>query len=157
MKAKPTGPRSTGEVVGKQVVLVSHNKLAEGMTGTVEMIFGKVDGLSHFCLTPDGNVVELGQKVRELALAHADEQTVVVADLMGGSVCNQCMQELYDLDNVKIVAGMSLPLVLGIVSVDGELSDADLAQAVDEARQVTTVVELPHPEESVATGEDDFF
>ena len=143
--------------MGKQVVLVSHNKLAEGMAGTVEMIFGKVDGLSYFCLTPDGNVAELGKKVRELALSHADEQTIVVADLMGGSVCNQCMQELYDLDNVKIVAGMSLPLLLGIVSMDGALSDADLAQAVEDARQVTKIVELPHPEESVATGEDDFF
>lgn len=142
--------------MSKQVVLVSHNRLAEGMAGTVEMIFGKVEGLSHFCLTPDGNVVELGEKVRELVLAHPDEQTVIIADLMGGSVCNQCLMNLHDLPNVKIVAGMSLPLVLGVVSVDGELTDADLAQAVEEARAVTQVVEVPRADE-VASGEDDFF
>lgn len=143
--------------MGKQVVLVSHSRLAEGMAGTVEMIFGKVGGLTYFCLTPDGSVVELAQQVRELALSRADEQTIVVADLMGGSVCNQCMQELYDLDQVKIVAGMSLPLVLGIVSVDGELTDTELAQAVEDARAATTIVEPPRQNETVSSGEDDFF
>ena len=137
--------------MGKQVVLVSHSRLAEGMAGTVEMIFGKVGGLTYFC------VVELAQQVRELVLSHADEQTIVVADLMGGSVCNQCMQELYDLDQVKIVAGMSLPLVLGIVSVDGELTDTELAQAVEDARAATTIVEPPRQNETVSSGEDDFF
>lgn len=138
----------------KRVVLVSHNRLAEGMAGTVKMIFG-ADVDAH-CLTPDGSVVELGQAVREGVLAHPDEQTVVVADILGGSVCNQCLQDLYGMDNVKIVAGMSLPLVIGLLSVDGALTDADIEQAIEDARATTQLVTLEVADDP-ADAEDDFF
>lgn len=138
----------------KRVVLVSHNRLAEGMAGTVKMIFG-ADVEAH-CLTPDGSVVELGQAVRDGVLAHPGEQTVVVADILGGSVCNQCLQDLYGMDNVKIVAGMSLPLVIGLLSVDGALTDADIEQAIADACATTRLVELEGVED-VTSGEDDFF
>lgn len=138
----------------KRVVLVSHNRLAEGMAGTVKMIFG-ADVDAH-CLTPDGSVVELGKAVREGVLAHPDEQTVVVADILGGSVCNQCLQDLYGMDNVKIVAGMSLPLVIGLLSVDGALTDADIEQAIEDARATTQLVTLEVADDP-ADAEDDFF
>lgn len=138
----------------KRVVLVSHNRLAEGMAGTVKMIFG-ADVEAH-CLAPDGSVAELGRAVREGVLAHPDEQTVVVADILGGSVCNQCLQDLYGMDNVRVVAGMSLPLVIGLLSVDGAVSDADIEQAVEDARATTRLVTLDVPE-GAPEGEDDFF
>ena len=138
----------------KRVVLVSHNRLAEGMAGTVKMIFG-ADVDAH-CLTPDGSVAELGEAVREGVLAHPDEQTVVVADILGGSVCNQCLQDLYGMDNVKIVAGMSLPLVIGLLSVDGALTDGDIEQAIEDARATTQLVTLEVADDP-ADAEDDFF
>lgn len=138
----------------KRVVLVSHNRLAEGMAGTVKMIFG-ADVEPH-CLMPDGSVAELGRLVREGVLAHPDEQTVVVADILGGSVCNQCLQDLYGMDNVKIVAGMSLPLVIGLLSVDGAVSDDDIRGVIEEACATTTIVELTGVED-VTDGGDDFF
>lgn len=138
----------------KRVVLVSHNRLAEGMAGTVKMIFG-ADVEAH-CLAPDGSVAELGRAVREGVLSHPDEQTVVVADILGGSVCNQCLQELYGMDNVKIVAGMNLPLVIGLLSVDGALADSDIEQAIADACDTTKLVKLEGVED-VADGENDFF
>lgn len=143
-----------GNSMDKRVVLVSHNRLAEGMAGTVKMIFG-ADVEVH-CLTPDGSVVELGRAVREGALAHPDAQTVVVADILGGSVCNQCLQDLYGMDNVKVVAGMSLPLVIGLLSIDGALSDADIEQAIEDARATTQLVTLEMADDP-ANAEDDFF
>lgn len=138
----------------KRVVLVSHNKLAEGMAGTVEMIFG-ADVESH-CLAPDGSVAELGREIRESVLAHPDEQTIVIADILGGSVCNQCLQELHGLDNVRIVAGMSLPLVIGLLSVEGAVSDDEIRRVIDEATSTTRLVELGDVEDASA-GDEDFF
>lgn len=140
----------------KRVVLVSHNHLAEGMAGTVRMIFGEAKSLSFYCLEPTGSVIELGEAVREEALAHPDEQTVVIADILGGSVCNQCLQVLYDIPTTKILAGMSLPLVLGVLSADGALSDSDLVQVVEDARAVTQVALLEMPAADADDAEDFF-
>ena len=137
----------------KRVILVSHGRLAEGMAGSVSMIFG-ADVEAH-CVLPDGDVSELGNMVRASVLAHPDEQSVIVADILGGSVCNQCLQELYGMDNVKIVTGMSRPLVIGLLSVDGAVTDADIEQAVADATATTGLVSLEA--DDVADGEDDFF
>lgn len=130
----------------KRVVLVSHDGLAEGMLGAVHMICGEVEGLSALGLEPDGSVAELSQKVRAIAQENADQQVIIIADLMGGSPCNNCVISLADLPclpNVRILAGMSLPLVLSVISHDGRLSDDDLNQCLEEAKMVTKVVDIP--------------
>lgn len=142
--------------MGKRVFLVSHNHLAEGMAGTVNMIFGAAPELSTFCLEPDGSVAELGAAVRKEVEAHPEDQAIIIADILGGSVCNQCLVDLNGLPNVKVIAGMSLPLVLGILSCDGELSDEDIQAALEGARSTTKLVTLD-VSEGDSDGSDDFF
>ena len=138
----------------KRVVLVSHDDLAKGVFGAATMICGAVEGLSFFGLEPDGSVVELGEKVRQLALDVAPEQVIVIADLFGGSVCNQCLQVLSDVPNATVIAGLSLPLLLSVVSRDGELSSADIDEAIAEATCVTKRVSLEVTSEG---SDEDFF
>lgn len=141
--------------MGRKIVLVSHNGLAEGVLGAATMICGQNDELCAFGLAPDGSVAELGKKVRALAEAHAEDQVIVLADLLGGSVCNQCLEELAGLKNVKIVAGLSLPLLLAIAGRDGELSDEEIDGAVAEATGMTKRVELDL--DAAPDTEEDFF
>ncbi|MGN0070249.1 MAG: PTS sugar transporter subunit IIA [Atopobiaceae bacterium] len=141
--------------MGRKIVLVSHNGLAEGVLGAATMICGKSEERCAFGLAPDGSVAELGQKVRALALDNADDQVIVLADLLGGSVCNQCLEDLAGLKNVKIVAGLSLPLLLAIESRDGELTDEDIDEAVAEATGMTKRVEISL--DAAPDTEEDFF
>lgn len=141
--------------MGRRIVLESHNGLAEGVLGAATMICGEIEGLSAFGLAPDGSVAELGDQVRSIALEHPEDQLIVVADLLGGSVCNQCLQSLADCPNATIVAGLSLPLLLAIASRDGELTAADIDEAVAEATGMTKRVELEIDE--AQDSEEDFF
>lgn len=147
----------------KKVVLVSHDGLAKGMLGAVHMIFGDYEGLYALGLEPDGSVAELGQKVCDIAMEDPDQQVIVIADLMGGSPCNNCVISLADLPclpNVRIIAGMSLPLVISVISRDGKLTDEDLEECLDEAKTVTKIVEIPACKLNNKTEEDseeDFF
>lgn len=143
--------------MSRNVVLVSHGKLAEGVQSAVEMVFGKSEELSSLGLAPDGDVVELIAGLRAKVEAEPETQFVVLADIYGGSVCNQCLQPLSEFDNVKLVAGLSMGLALSILSLGGELSDDQLAQAVADAREGTKVVELIRADSPVDSGEDDFF
>ena len=143
--------------MSKKVVLVSHGKLSEGMASAVEMVFGKNEDLSYLGLTPDGNVVELIGGLREQVAANPGDQYIVVADIFGGSVCNQSLQQLSEFDNVRLVSGMNMGLVVSILAMPGELSDETLAQMVAESRDGVKLVELIKADAPVDSGEDDFF
>ena len=143
--------------MSKKVVLVSHGRLSEGMASAVEMVFGKNEDLSYLGLSPDGNVVELIGDLREQVAANPNDQYIVVADIFGGSVCNQSLQQLSEFDNVKLVAGMNMGLVVSILAMPGELSDEMLAQMVAESRDGVKVVELIKADVPVDSGADDFF
>lgn len=141
--------------MGRRIVLVSHDGMAKGVLGAANMICGESAELSAFGLEPDGSVAELGEQVRSIAVSHPEDQLIVVADLLGGSVCNQCLQSLADCPNTTIVAGLSLPLVLALATREGELSAEDIDEAVGEAVSMTKRVEIAS--DDPATGEDDFF
>ena len=140
-----------------KVVLVSHGKLSEGVADAVEMVFGKSEALSYLGLAPDGNVVELIGGLRERVASAPGDQFVVLADLFGGSVCNQCLEQLSGFDNVTLVSGLSMGLALSVLSNIGEPAPALVEQAVLEAREGTKVVELLSADALVDSGEDDFF
>ena len=131
-----------GDWMAKKIILVSHDGLAKGVLGAVNMICGKTPDMISLGLSPDGSVTELSQQVRNIVIRNSPHQVIIVADLLGGSVCNQCLQDLCDLSNVKIITGMSLPLVLAILSYDGEFSDADIDKVVKEATDATKRVEI---------------
>lgn len=141
--------------MGRRIVLVSHDGMAKGVLSAATMICGENAELSAFGLEPDGSVAELGEQVRSIAVSHPEDQLIVVADLLGGSVCNQCLQSLADCPNATIVAGLSLPLVLALATREGELGTEDIDEAVGEAVSMTKRVEIA-PDDP-ATGEDDFF
>lgn len=140
-----------------KVVLVSHGKLSEGVADAVEMVFGKSEALSYLGLAPDGNVVELIGGLRERVASAPGDQFVVLADLFGGSVCNQCLEQLSGFDNVTLVSGLSMGLALSVLSNIDEPVPALVEQAVLEAREGTKVVELLSADALVDSGEDDFF
>ena len=142
--------------MGKKVVLISHGKLAEGLEFSVGMIFGKSDRLSAYGLMPDGNYLDVVREVKAKVEAEPDTQFIVVADIFGGSVCNGCMQELLGEPNVKLLCGMSMPLVLGLLMGDSAMSDEEIENVVAEARNSTKLVEAPKAE-TVSDGADDFF
>ena len=140
-----------------KVVLVSHGKLSEGVADAVEMVFGKSEALSYLGLAPNGNVVELIGGLRERVASAPGDQFVVLADLFGGSVCNQCLEQLSGFDNVTLVSGLSMGLALSVLSNIDEPAPALVEQAVLEAREGTKVVELLSADALVDSGEDDFF
>lgn len=140
-----------------KVVLVSHGKLSEGVADAVEMVFGKSEALSYLGLAPDGNVVELIGGLRERVASAPGDQFVVLADLFGGSVCTQCLEQLSGFDNVTLVSGLSMGLALSVLSNIDEPAPALAEQAVLEAREGTKVVELLSADALVDSGEDDFF
>ena len=79
------------------------------------------------------------------------DQWIVITDVYGGSVNNAFMERLGD-DSLRLIAGMSLPLVLEVFSKLSTLDDAELAALVSSVRlKGTCLCSLPN---SVEEDED---
>ena len=98
----------------RKILLASHACLAGGMKSSVEMVTGPQEHLSAVCAyteeTPDFKGY-LETVIRDLK---AEDELVIVTDVLGGSVNNEASQ-FKNPANVHVIAGMNLALVLSLV------------------------------------------
>ncbi|WP_086347966.1 PTS mannose/fructose/sorbose transporter subunit IIAB [Candidatus Enterococcus clewellii] len=95
----------------RNILLISHGKMAEGVKSSLEMIVGRQEQVSIVSLKPDGDNIQFENDL--LAEMKAlNGKTLIIADLAGGTPCNVAVKNFLDNEQVEIVAGMSLPLVI---------------------------------------------
>lgn len=119
----------------KKVILVSHGKLSEGMFHSVRMIIGENEDLSCMGMMPGEHYQPMVDEIEERLKKFPDTQFLVIADLLGGSVCNG-MSTLVKYPNMKLVAGMNMGLVINLLLAQGALSDEEIDAKVAEANEV---------------------
>ena len=99
------------------VLLISHGVLADGMKETAKVFFGpEIEAFDSLCLESS----ETAESYREKLIAKVDELdqgegVIIVCDLLGGTPCNQCV--FLDQSKVKIITGMSLPMVMELLAM----------------------------------------
>jgi len=113
-------------VVG--IVVVSHGRMAEGLTDAVQMIVGPQEQLEAVALLETEAVEDLMEKI-EAAIRKVDEGdgTLIFVDIPGASPFNASARIALAADRVKVVGGMNLPM-LAEVLVSREGSDLDTLQ-----------------------------
>lgn len=136
----------------KKIILVSHGKLSAGMLHSVQMIVGENPDISCMGMLPGEHYQPMVDEVEGLLKENPDTQYIVVADLLGGSVCNG-MTALTGYPNMKLVAGMNMGLVINLLLSPGALSDDEIDGKIQEAKDLNHRVVL----ESGGDSEEDFF
>ncbi|WP_394524528.1 PTS sugar transporter subunit IIA [Lacrimispora sp. JR3] len=139
----------------KKVILVSHGKLSAGMLHSIQMIIGENEDVSSMGMMPGEHYQPMVDALEQKLKENPDTQYVVVADLMGGSVCNG-MTTLLQYPNIKLVAGMNMGLVINLVLSPGVLTDEEIDAKVAEANAVNKRIQ-PELLTNGESGEDDFF
>ncbi|MGP6139260.1 PTS mannose/fructose/sorbose transporter subunit IIAB [Jeotgalibaca sp. A127] len=112
----------------KNIVLVSHGLLAEGVKSSLEMIAGKQPNLHTISLAPDGDNLQFGEELEHKMKTFTGE-TIIIADLLGGTPANVSLQIYRDNPDVEIISGLSLPVALECVLGSNRSPDAILASA----------------------------
>jgi fructoselysine and glucoselysine-specific PTS system IIA component len=122
-------------VNNRKFLIATHGTLASGVKSSLDIIIGATENL--FLLQA---YVEENKSLEEeiLALLKAlgeEEELIVFSDLLGGSVTNQILQ--YGLrDNVHIVAGFNLGLVMEILLADAETPvEQVISEAITHAKE----------------------
>lgn len=115
-----------------KIILISHGDLAKGMAQSAQMITGKNSNLSYYGFHPGQHPSEMISNIKTEAINNKENYFIVIADIFGGSVFNAAM-ELLELENVKVLSGMNLSLIIELL-LSTEVSDKDLEEKVSKAK-----------------------
>lgn len=101
----------------RKFLIAAHGTLPAGIQSSLEIIMGSLENV-FLIQAYVGENKSLKEEI-DFVLEHinADDELIVFTDLMGGSVTNQILQ--YALkENVFIISGFNLPLLLEILLAD---------------------------------------
>ena len=101
----------------RKFLIAAHGTLPAGIQSSLEIIMGSLENV-FLIQAYVGENKSLKEEI-DFVLEHinTDDELIVFTDLMGGSVTNQILQ--YALkENVFIISGFNLPLLLEILLAD---------------------------------------
>lgn len=122
-----------------RVIFASHGGLSKGMKDSVSMIVGDLaKNVETYSLLPGENPEDYYQELYKQA-NESNEQILVLCDIKGGSV-HTALSKLAVLDNVVVFSGMNMGLALDIVLKHAHLSEEELQEIIENARDGITMM-----------------
>lgn len=97
-------------------------------------------------VTPEDNVEK---KFEEYFAQHENDRIFVFTDLMGGSV-NQKLLGYSQKENVTLITGTNLPVLMQVMMADDDVTEEEIQEFIDDAREELQVVDLGGEKKSPA-------
>lgn len=117
----------------KKILLITHGKLAEGLSSALELIIGKQNSV-YFINSYVEDVVLEDEVNKFMASITKDDKLIVMTDLFGGSV-NQLMMNKLKLDQDILITGTNLAVLLELALISEEnLSDETMQAIIENGR-----------------------
>ena len=122
------------------IVVATHGSMGIELVRTAELIVGKCEKIEAVPFFPHESGEELTQKIKQaIANVNDGDGVVVFVDLIGGNCCTISGAFLRD-ENVEVICGVNLPMVIKLVNHRHE-GLKDVAAAVQKAG-VKSIVNL---------------
>ena len=113
----------------RKFLIATHGGFAKGVHSSLELIIGSIENIHLIQAYVDENK-PIGEEVTTLlADAGNDEEWIIFSDLLGGSITNQILQVALR-ENVHIVAGFNLPVLLEVLLAD---TDSPVEEVIEQA------------------------
>jgi PTS system mannose-specific IIA component len=118
------------------LVVASHGHLADELVHTAEQIVGKLADVQTCSIEPAASIEEIRASMkRAVSLVDTGSGVIVLADLFGGTPCNQSLS-LCREQHIEVVTGVNLPMLLKANSLRNEaLALPDMAIALTQYGQ----------------------
>src|SRR4051812_47751226 len=105
------------ESKARKFLIATHGTFAKGIQSSLELIIGATDNLFiiQAYITENKSIEDELNDV--LANVTEDDELIIFTDLLGGSVTNQVLR-IAIRENVHVVSGFNLPLLIDILLAD---------------------------------------
>jgi len=113
-------------------VIVSHGKLAEELLNALTIILGEAPNIESISIGWYDDAEDSKKKIN-LSLKHVDQKNgvIVFTDMFGGTPSNLSFSFLKD-NQVEIITGVNLPMLIKFVSLQRSNGLKDVARKVVE-------------------------
>lgn len=118
-----------------KIILASHGGMSAGVKDTVQMVLGDLPNLYTLATTRDETESILVTTRRLLESFEESDKVYILTDVIGGSVNNDMLTLLADYQNLTIICGMNLSLVLPLALAVEPLSEQELKDLIQQARE----------------------
>jgi fructoselysine/glucoselysine PTS system EIIA component len=108
----------------RKFLLATHGSFASGIKSSLEMIAGANDNIYLITAYTEENRSIEAEISQILSQCSSNDELIVFTDLAGGSITSEILRNAKG-ENIHVVAGMNLPLLLDII-----LADPDIPAAV---------------------------
>jgi|YelNatPaOPRAMG01_1025707.scaffolds.fasta_scaffold01039_21 PTS system mannose-specific IIA component len=95
------------------ILIISHFTLAESLKQTAELIIGKRENVSTLSLSKNEKVETFAERLKnEVDKLNKGSGVIIFSDMFGGTTSNVALSLFADDDNIKIITGFNLPIVI---------------------------------------------
>ena len=137
-----------------KILLTTHGSLCRGMLETLKIFAaepGCVQAIPYY-IQEEGWDAD-AEMAKFISGIQDDDTVLVFTDILWGSVNQKMVVELGNRENVHIITGLNLPLVLELISTsEDELTEENIAQKVQDCQQ--SIVYMKRYEISYADGDE---
>ncbi|WP_183556979.1 PTS sugar transporter subunit IIA [Mucilaginibacter sp. SP1R1] len=128
----------------RKFLIATHGAFAKGINSSLDMIIGQTDHVFLIQAYLDEQITVEDELAAVLTHVNTNDELVIFTDLLGGSVNNIMMREALR-QNVHIVSGFNLPLVIEIILGDAdtpviEVIESALASAKEQMVYVNKLI-----------------
>lgn len=116
-----------------QVLICTHEEMALGVKKTAEFIMGPQENLHAIPAYTDEHL-DYQKMIAEFLEKHSSEPVVVLTDIVGGSVNTELGKMVDQYQNLHIISGVNLPMVVQILLSNEKTLDETIQKTIEEAR-----------------------
>ena len=98
-----------------KTIILSHGNYAVEIIKSAESICGKQNNIEAITLGISDSLEEFTEKLNIIVLNNNTDEFLILVDFLGGTPYNATQNLIFN-DNVQIVAGVNMPMVLKILN-----------------------------------------
>ena len=98
------------------IVVVSHGILSEHLVSAASLILGEAKSVKAVTFLARESLEDLRRKTKEATEEFATEGCLILTDIMGGSATNVSIEIMKSHENVYVVTGVNLPMLLEAIN-----------------------------------------
>lgn len=112
------------------IVVVSHGVLSEQLVAAASLILGEAKDVKAVSFLARESLEDLRKKTSEATNEFTTDGCLILTDIMGGSATNVSIEIMKSRNDVYVVTGANLPMLLEAISSREGSSLKDLANQV---------------------------
>lgn len=136
----------------KKILIATHGTFASGAESTIRFLMGDVGNITCINAYVDQNENMLEKLEEYFSQVQPEDQVIVLTDIKGGSV-NQKIVPYAVRENVFLIAGFNLPLLVAVAIAPEGVTREEIRQYIEDSKNQMELVEL----ETAAEQDEDFF